>query len=97
MRRNRRHDGEDGREGGEQAIPRNHDAPGTIGNGIVARVASRRSAHATSMRSLYPLFRPLLFAADPELAHDLVLRALDAAARAGLARAEATAPATTPV
>jgi dihydroorotate dehydrogenase, subfamily 2 len=49
------------------------------------------------MQSLYPLFRPLLFATDPEFAHDLVLRALDAAARAGLARAEAAAPATTPV
>ena len=35
---------------------------------------------------LYPLFRPLLFAADPELAHDVTLRALDAAARTGIAQ-----------
>ncbi|HSU43019.1 MAG TPA: quinone-dependent dihydroorotate dehydrogenase [Casimicrobiaceae bacterium] len=49
------------------------------------------------MQNLYPLFRPLLFAADPELAHDLVLRALDAAARAGLAPRAAAAPAATPV
>ena len=38
------------------------------------------------MHSLYPLFRPLLFAADPELAHDLALGALDTAASMGLAR-----------
>ncbi|HXT02659.1 MAG TPA: quinone-dependent dihydroorotate dehydrogenase [Casimicrobiaceae bacterium] len=38
------------------------------------------------MHSLYPLFRPLLFAADPEHAHALVLAGLDAAARIGLAR-----------
>ena len=36
--------------------------------------------------SLYPLFRPLLFAADPEAAHALVLDGLDMAARTGLAR-----------
>ena len=41
------------------------------------------------MRSLYPLFRPLLFAADPELAHDLALRALDVGQRIGVARAAA--------
>jgi dihydroorotate dehydrogenase len=38
------------------------------------------------MHSLYPLFRPLLFAADPELAHELAFTALDAAAGMGLAR-----------
>ena len=38
------------------------------------------------MPNLYPLFRPLLFAADPELAHRLVLDALDAAAQTGLAQ-----------
>ena len=38
------------------------------------------------MYSLYPLFRPLLFAADPELAHDLTLAGLDAAATSGFAR-----------
>lgn len=35
---------------------------------------------------LYPLLRPLLFAADPETAHDLALAGLDAAARLGVAR-----------
>jgi dihydroorotate dehydrogenase len=49
------------------------------------------------MQNLYPLFRPLLFAADPERAHDLVLRALDAAERTGLARLGASALAATPV
>ena len=49
------------------------------------------------MQNLYPLFRPLLFAADPELAHDFALRALDAAARTGLARLGAPAVATPPV
>ena len=38
------------------------------------------------MYDLYPLFRPLLFAADPERAHALALRALDAAVASGLAR-----------
>jgi dihydroorotate dehydrogenase len=38
------------------------------------------------VHALYPLFRPLLFAADPELAHDITLRALDAAARMGIAQ-----------
>ncbi|HSC98652.1 MAG TPA: quinone-dependent dihydroorotate dehydrogenase [Casimicrobiaceae bacterium] len=38
------------------------------------------------MHTLYPLFRPLLFAADPELAHDITLRGLDAAARLGVAQ-----------
>jgi dihydroorotate dehydrogenase len=38
------------------------------------------------MYGLYPLFRPLLFAADPELAHDVTLAGLDAAARSGIAR-----------
>ena len=35
---------------------------------------------------LYPLFRPLLFAADPELAHDIALKSLDAATAVGIAR-----------
>ena len=39
-----------------------------------------------SLHRLYPLFRPLLFAADPELAHDVALAGLDAAARLGIAR-----------
>lgn len=38
------------------------------------------------MRKLYPLFRPLLFAADPERAHGITLAGLDAAAVSGLAR-----------
>jgi dihydroorotate dehydrogenase len=38
------------------------------------------------MHQLYPLFRPLLFALDPEAAHDAAFRALDAAAHLGLAR-----------
>jgi dihydroorotate dehydrogenase len=38
------------------------------------------------LRMLYPLFRPLLFALDPETAHDLVLAGLDAAAKSGIAR-----------
>jgi len=36
------------------------------------------------MPKLYPLFRPLFFAADPEAAHDIVLRGLDGAAALGL-------------
>ena len=35
---------------------------------------------------LYPLFRPLLFTLDPEIAHDLTLAALDAATSLGAAR-----------
>src|SRR5215467_4129983 len=35
---------------------------------------------------LYPLFRPLLFALDPETAHDMSLASLDAAAALGVAR-----------
>jgi dihydroorotate dehydrogenase len=38
------------------------------------------------VHALYPLFRPLLFAADPELAHDVALGGLDAAARVGVAQ-----------
>jgi dihydroorotate dehydrogenase len=39
-----------------------------------------------TLHALYPLFRPLLFAADPERAHAVALRGLDIAARLGLAR-----------
>ncbi|MGH8850985.1 MAG: quinone-dependent dihydroorotate dehydrogenase [Casimicrobiaceae bacterium] len=35
---------------------------------------------------LYPLFRPLLFALDPETAHDLAFAGLDAAATCGVAQ-----------
>src|SRR6266496_5538013 len=38
------------------------------------------------MHKLYPLFRPLFFAADPEAAHDIALRGLDGAAALGLAQ-----------
>jgi len=38
------------------------------------------------MHRLYPLFRPLLFAADPERAHELAFAALDAAAATGIAQ-----------
>jgi dihydroorotate dehydrogenase len=38
------------------------------------------------VHALYPLFRPLLFAADPEVAHDVALRTLDNAARIGIAQ-----------
>ncbi len=38
------------------------------------------------MHKLYPLFRPLLFAADPERAHEIAFAGLDAAARTGLAQ-----------
>ena len=46
---------------------------------------------------LYPLFRPLLFALDPETAHDVVFAGLDAAAAAGVARLVAPRVATSPV
>ena len=49
------------------------------------------------MHSLYPLFRPLLFAVDPERAHRIVLTALDAAAKAGLAQLAARRLPATPV
>jgi dihydroorotate dehydrogenase len=39
------------------------------------------------MTDLYPLFRPLLFAADPEAAHAATFAALDLAARVGVAQA----------
>ena len=42
------------------------------------------------VHALYPLFRPLLFAADPERAHDVARGGLDAAARVGLAQLAAS-------
>ena len=36
---------------------------------------------------MYPLFRPFLFALDPETAHEVVFAGLDAAAKVGLAKA----------
>ena len=50
-----------------------------------------------SLHRLYPLFRPLLFAADPELAHDVALAGLDAATRLGIARIAAPRLPATPV
>jgi len=38
------------------------------------------------MHKLYPLFRPLLFAVDPETAHRIAFRALDSAAAIGVAQ-----------
>jgi dihydroorotate dehydrogenase len=49
------------------------------------------------MHRLYPLFRPLLFAADPELAHDVVLRGLDFAAATRIAQFAAPALPASPV
>ena len=49
------------------------------------------------MPSLYPLFRPMLFLAEPERAHRLALAALDAAARTGFAQLAATAIPASPV
>ena len=49
------------------------------------------------MHKLYPLFRPLLFAADPETAHAIVFRALDSAAALGIAQLAAPRLKATPV
>src|SRR5258708_20272808 len=46
---------------------------------------------------MYPLFRPFLFALDPETAHDMVFAGLDAAAKVGLARAFAPQVPASPV
>ena len=46
---------------------------------------------------LYPWFRPLLFALDPEAAHDLVLALLDAASATGVAQRFATPVTPSPV
>jgi dihydroorotate dehydrogenase len=46
---------------------------------------------------LYPMFRPLLFALDPERAHDAAFASLDAAARLGLAQLAAQRVAPSPV
>jgi dihydroorotate dehydrogenase len=48
---------------------------------VVARERLRLRMH-----KLYPLARPLLFALDPETAHDMVFAALDRAAALGLAQ-----------
>jgi dihydroorotate dehydrogenase len=46
---------------------------------------------------IYPFFRPLLFALDPETAHDMAFTSLDAAARLGLVPALARRPLPSPV
>jgi dihydroorotate dehydrogenase len=46
---------------------------------------------------VYPLFRPLLFALDPEAAHDAALASLDAATRVGVARWALPRPVSDPV
>src|SRR5437762_1602801 len=48
-------------------------------------------------RMLYPLFRPLLFALDPETAHELTLACLDAAASLGVAQLAAPRVPASPV
>jgi dihydroorotate dehydrogenase len=59
-----------------------------------ARMALR-SVHTLQM--IYPFFRPLLFALDPETAHDMAFASLDVAARFGVARAFALHPPPSPV
>ena len=49
-----------------------------------ASASTARFLHPQSM--LYPLFRPLLFALDPETAHDAAFASLDTAAACGVAR-----------
>lgn len=44
------------------------------------------------MPKLYPLFRPLLFAVEPETAHEIAFRALDSAAAMGVAQLAAPRP-----
>ena len=46
---------------------------------------------------IYPFFRPLLFALDPETAHDMAFASLDVAARLGIVRALAPRPLPSPV
>jgi len=46
---------------------------------------------------IYPLFRPLLFALDPETAHDMAFASLDVAARLKIARALVARPLPSPV
>jgi dihydroorotate dehydrogenase len=46
---------------------------------------------------LYPLFRPLLFALDPEAAHDTTFTSLDLAVKFGVARLALPAPVVAPV
>jgi dihydroorotate dehydrogenase len=60
-----------------------------------ARASIVYAHHPQSM--LYPLFRPLLFALDPETAHDAAFASLDAAAACGVAQLVAPRVRTSPV
>ena len=46
---------------------------------------------------IYPFFRPLLFALDPETAHDMAFASLDMAAKLGIVQAIAPRPLPSPV
>ena len=46
---------------------------------------------------IYPFFRPLLFALDPETAHDMAFASLDVAAKLGIVQALAPRPLPSPV
>jgi dihydroorotate dehydrogenase len=65
-------------------------------NGIIAPPRACRRASA-ARRVLYPYFRPLVFALDPETAHDVALGALDVAARVGLPQSILAAPVRSPL
>jgi dihydroorotate dehydrogenase len=60
-----------------------------------ARASIAHLHHPQSM--LYPLLRPLLFALDPETAHDTVFASLDAAAACGVAQLVAPRVRSSPV
>ena len=57
----------------------------------------RRPAVALSLAMLYSLFRPLLFALDPEAAHDATFKGLDLAAKLGVAQIVLPRPPVSPV
>src|SRR5438094_6547947 len=69
-------------------------------NEVRRMVSSARAsiAHLHDPQSmLYPLLRPLLFALDPETAHDTVFASLDAAAACGVAKLVAPRVRSSPV
>src|SRR5262245_53353281 len=51
----------------------------------------------TAAAMIYPFFRPLLFALDPETAHDMAFASLDVAAKLGIVQALAPRPQPSPV
>ena len=77
------------------------EAGGGLANGIIdANTSAAAHAHAAAippLPMLYPLFRPLLFALDPEAAHHATFAGLDAAARLGVARLAVPAVPPSPV